>query len=722
MSEKVDLLEEIQKVHPKSQILIATYEYSQQFFEKEILPIFKDKTLPIILVDYNEYQRNALNFGKSKLAGRKYFIDSIKLEDKKFFHPKLFLAVNKKQIRILIGSNNLTYKGYKKNAELIVSIVIDFESEENIELINDLSDYIEQIHNMVGNKYKKYIKKMSTTIDKYKKKFTEKGEKSAWLLHNIDKPFLNQIKNIIRNNILEIYVISPFFSQDKNFYEDFLKTCSNINIIIQQGKNTLPKDLLGDLNEINFYQLIINERFLHSKFIFFRTAEKKYYFCTSANFTRPALLSNENIESGILSTTDLSLKEFVERMGGLREIKLNEIETMKQRIENEVEKIDFSIAEAYRKENNLIIKLSEDFNLNNGKFRLYLNDENKNFNYEQEGEFIKFEIPDNEEELLEKSLVVKLVFKNDTGEKYSDYRLVKNQQIFPEHLNFLNSYDVNDSNYFYKILNKIVNLPKPEPIKDIPFIEVLELLVEEEVFNFIFPELEIVKLKKMLAKKSTSKSESKNESNNTSKKRLDLSSIIKKILNKYQKRIDTAIKKQDANNVISNIKSFIFTNKSILWAIKNDKNYSIRKLSKIRINIKKFFEDYLPIIYKKGNSKLIENRLLKYHLLVQTFIIHYLQTKSGEFEPSSRMGYNTVKYVFEKTTISALYYICSYEGFNFSDKVILDVLNEYGVIFNEILKVKPKSIISNINYLASKLSQQGELKKHKFILKKTNSN
>lgn len=696
MTEKIDLIEEIQRVSPFSHILIATFRYSQQFFEKQIFPHFKDKTLPLILVDYKEYQNNALGFGTSKILGRKYFIESIKHEKKKIFHPKLFLAANDNEIMMLIGSNNLTYEGYKKNAELVVSVIINFNTGENIELINDILDFIENTLDIIGEQYRNYLIKFINTFKKYQRKSLEVKDKSSWILHNIKESFLKRIQETIKEDIQEMFVISPYFSLDKNFYQIISEFCPNINIIIQQGTSNLPTDILKDYEQIKYFQLIIgeeNDRFLHSKLLLIKTETISYYFCSSANFTRPALLSNENIELGILSKLDLSLDEFIRNIGKLKRINLNDIKTTELKVSDDVLRgIDFTISEAYREGNFLIFKISEDLDSIPGDVILYLNNKQKDYRIEQVGDRLKVKVPSEEEEILSNSLVARIIIKASSGERSSDYRVIKNQQIFPERFDFLNSYNINDANYFHKILDKLVKMPNPSE-----YIPILDILIEQDIFSLSEREAEILKLRNKISRTERSKH------------RLKLSFLLEKIQKKHEKRIENAIKYKETKFSIEDLNSFIFTNKAILWAVSKDKNCQIEELRKIKINIEKMFGEYIKILINANKSNLIKNSKLRYHLLILTYIIDFLQSNSEKFKPDPRIGYNPVKQVFERTTISQLYHICGYEGYSFAEYMILRLVEEYGQILKEILNVKPKNIIYKINVLAKKLSNNAKL-------------
>ena len=88
MKEAIDLIEEIHKIQPSSRILFTTYKYNQSFFEKYVFSRFRGKTLPLILMDYYEYQTVLRESGKSTLAGTRYLIDSVRIPERTF-HPKL---------------------------------------------------------------------------------------------------------------------------------------------------------------------------------------------------------------------------------------------------------------------------------------------------------------------------------------------------------------------------------------------------------------------------------------------------------------------------------------------------------------------------------------------------------------------------------------------------------------------------------------------------------
>lgn len=696
MSEEIDLIEFIREIDDFDYVFINSFRYNQNFFEREIFPIFKGKSFPIILIDYNEYQNVALEFGESFLAGRKYIIESIIPHIKRLFHSKLLLCVGKKKIIGFIGSNNLTYQGYKKNAELVVPITIDLFRKKNICLIKDIIDYIENLKSFLFEQYKTIIDKLILRLKQIEGKFIHNGgmkRRSSWILHNINKPLLPKIKEIIGDYIQEITVISPYFSNNKHFYQEILNSCQQIKVIIQQKTNNLPVDILKEFKHISYFQIIINEdkdRFLHSKLLLFKTANETYLFCGSANFTRPALISNENIELGILSKLDISLEYILNEFGEIKEIKLNDIKSQFLEIDDKpMENIDFSITDAVYIDNKIILKISEDLSSLKDKIYLCFGKEKKGYKLKVYGNKLEFTVPKADVNILKKSLAIKIIVEDKGVIKSSDYRILFSQQFFPERFDFLNSFNLNDANYIFLLLNKLAKLPH---FND--YLPVLNYLADQNLFTLSEKEIAILLLNKKIMRFQPYNHQ------------LTLKEFIKKFQKRHQKRIEKTVKFQSIKYHNENIISFILTNKSIIWAVKYEKNVLINELLNIRRNMDDFTFSYLNL-FKEGDLLiLIRQSYLKYHYALLTFIIDFIQVKSDQFNPDPRLGFHPVKQAFERSTIASLITICNMDSSIFNFEIFQQMISEYGLIIPEICKFKPARVINRLNNLISKVDKK----------------
>lgn len=698
MPEGIDLIDFLREVPQINYVLINSFKYNPHFFENEIFPIFKGKTLPILLIDYYEYQKLALEFGESHLIGRKYILESIQPQIKSIFHSKLLLAVSKTKILLLIGSNNLTYEGYKKNAELLVPIVIDLIKKENLELIEDIIDYLINLKILISKQYQADIDKVTNHLKRINTKYDHEDRlkrRSSWILHNIKKPLMTSIREIINDNIQELTVISPYFSRMRGFYEKILDLCHNVNIIIQQKTNNLSTEILKKLDHISYFEIILNEdneRFLHSKLLLFKTNKGMYSFCGSANFTHPALISNENVELGILSKLDITLNDILNGFGEIKSINLDDIKSQPFQIDDQViGDINFILKDAIRRDNQIIIKIPEDLIFEADIF-IYFGNERKKYNVETQGDELIFTVPDEDIELLKKSLPIKIVIDDQGKIMSSDYRILYNPQFFHEKFDFLNFFNFNDANYIFYILNKLSKLQifdDGDTILD-EGVTILDILAEEGLFTQSEKEIAALLINKKLVK---------------SRIRITLKDFINRFQKRHQRRIEKAVRSQNSETYDEFLTSFLLTNKSIIWAVNYGKTIQINELRKIRINLDFFIFEYINLFEDNRLIHLLKQSNLKYHFVLLTFIIDFLQVKSGKFKPE-RFGINPVKQSFERSTIASLIIICNKDNFILNREILQDLIIEYGLIIDGINKINLENIIKRLNSLIFNVSQK----------------
>ena len=376
MGNKIDLVENIKSFERDSEILITTYTYRRKFFENHLFPRFEDNTFPLILVDYHEYQENVLNYGESELIEQKYFIEPIKCD--KIFHPKLLLVINDKNINCIIGSNNLTFGGYLTNLEILFNFQLNIEGDVPYKLISEIEDFLKRLITLVKSqphkeKLRKILSSLRSKVDT--NKFSEEKNRESWIIHNLDKPIYSQILQKITGNVKEIYVISPFYSSSKKFYKELLKDCKKINFLIQQENTNLPKNILKDIEKVDFYELRAEkDRFVHAKLIYFVTENENYLFGGSANFTKPALLKQDNIELGVFTKTDMNFNNILGDIGKKADINLQEIiSTNKEQEKRDTTEKKIILVEARYKDNKIILKTDRNINPNNN-IRIFINE------------------------------------------------------------------------------------------------------------------------------------------------------------------------------------------------------------------------------------------------------------------------------------------------------------------------------------------------------------
>jgi|GEM_PF-2827291 len=677
-----DIVDNIQQLDPRSEILITSYKFNLDFFEKHIFSHFRPPSYPLIFIDSTEYRENEESFLKSKNAGRRYFVERIDCDNT--FHPKLFFATYKNKFDLIIGSNNLTWSGYTRNAELVTHICIDDEHQDHSILLNDLKDFLQGLKELTqSNQIKQHLGKIIDSIPNQE----DHTERQAWLLHNIKKgPLLFQIRNIIPEPIERIHILCPYFSQDKAIYDMISEMSDEIYVYIQQKTSNLPINTLEDFHNFNYLNVDVeNNRFLHAKILFVETKSTNYCFSGSANFTDSALLTDKNVELGVLISTKMSFEKLLRQIGTVENIALSEIESQKEEtIEFEESINQPKIIEAALKENRIVLTLEEIEDLS--QLAIEINGVIHNLPYEIQGNSIIFTIDDTISTTLKSSAIIKLVGRQGNEELTTQFRLLFNKIIFPDEFHELNHADIDDINWLFKILNKLIKLPNLNEyfriLDEIDKKGILESKQKKsEIHNFDF---------------------TKGPYNPNEK----LNDLISRFIDRHERRINHASQKCDQSEVGTVLYSLILTNKLILWSIYREIK-PINELYKIKNNFKPLFTDknnYIDKLDPESIEKCMNDYHLRSHVAMLVYLIDYMQLNSREFKPDPRLGYNAVKQVFETCTVQALEKIIEKSDPLIKQREFKEVLQQYSEIIPELKYIPMVNFEMRLNELIDQLS------------------
>jgi HKD family nuclease/antitoxin component of MazEF toxin-antitoxin module len=689
MVDDIDLINHIEEVDPSSYVLFTTFTFNQVFFESYIFPHFKDRTLPLVLVDYGEYQSHVIEYGISRYAERKYFIEPIKCP--KTFHSKLFLSTNDHGIKLIIGSNNLTPKGYVDNAEMVVPIEIDYDSTLDGHLIIDIIDFLECLKDIIESESHKI--ELSNIINNIHKQ-TLSGGRSSWIIHNIKKPLMAQIIDIIGEKILRLYAVSPYFSQDKEFYNLLLGITPSIDIIVQQKYSDLPKHILSGYTNMNFYVVSTpSDRFLHSKILVFETDGTNYMFIGSANFTRSALLSSNNIEMGILFKSNLSVQDLFKNFGKLEHVTLDNIESQMRAYDENNTHIDIYILEAKFADNLLKIRLSE--NIDPSIIDLYLNDKAKSYKAVIHDGFIEYSIPKEDEGLFNQSVFINVIIADGGIRRKSDYRLVHNPMILPDQFSALGSIDIGSANWVLHIINKLLNTQN--------FGQYAALLVELDNNDITVDSDRRKKLLELCEGLEHIKPIDYN---------FTLNDLINKFIVRHRRRLHNTIENREVESVSQIVNSTILTNKLILWSVLHEYQ-DIFFLREIKRNFESL-NDYINVLKDVSSIKIFNESNIKYQVATSIYIIHYLQNKSPKFPPDPKRGFNRVKRVYDESNISLLKKIIDIDNNSFLGTKLDETISEYQEIIN--FTTNSKTMMNELNQLVTQNTAHDKKQSYKLII------
>jgi len=445
-SHELDILTELKDASEEyHQVLIGTFSFDPIFFEEKVLPVFRSRDAENILVltDPSEY---ADKFSKMKLAGQEYYIDYC--TSKHTFHPKFMLLSWSEGAKLVIGSLNLTKQAWFDSAELLANLDYDFSNpnKEAQYLFNEFRKFLIKIIENNLLKSSKHKAKLQEVIDNLSWSNIPHDSKETHLIHNIERPILPQVTDIVSSNIVSAKILAPFFNKEGSVIEHLIENgCKKIDIYLQPQKVTgFPKEkilkLIEDGKNIKIFSIKLkenDERFIHAKTLILHTKEGSYCLFGSANPTYSGMLSNcqnGNLELCLLRHNkknkyfdDLFLSESFE----ISEIKPQEIADEERKELGDGKSIKLRLIDAYLEKKSIFIQFEPKTKSKNAKLLLC----------RSEDEFQEIACKVNENEIVlqltedqlsfcnSRSTYVKIQLEQDTETIESDLRWISTQAL-----------------------------------------------------------------------------------------------------------------------------------------------------------------------------------------------------------------------------------------------------------------------------------------------------
>lgn len=354
--------------------ILCTYGLNLQFFENYLL---KQNTLYYcdnicVFTDYNIYQNFlAENYRyQPRWLNKKYLVTCLKTRG--IFHSKLFIVASEKEVFVGIGSANLTRDGIASNLELVSLFEFSKNNLAHSNVLRKSIAYVERLAEL--SKSKKAIEKVNLLKDICIPLIDSEKSEETELVHNLDRPFVDQIEEFIGDSpIQNIYIISPFFDENlsplKKLVDHFPD--AHVDIYIQQAKSNFPIQQIENLrNSTDIWIFKNTNRYMHGKSIIFRSNDKNIMFCGSANFTKAALLSSSkvgNFEIGLIGyINEEKLADVLNPLGQKAE-RLVDKTDLKVEKKSEIQSEDYSgliefIIEADRIENSVVLSVNNEIN------------------------------------------------------------------------------------------------------------------------------------------------------------------------------------------------------------------------------------------------------------------------------------------------------------------------------------------------------------------------
>ena len=305
------ILDEISNSRGYSIALLTTFNFEISYFERTILSALYDKGIKNIelFVDADELEK-AVSESIDNNLNKKYIANPIRINSA--FHPKIVLLLGEEKAKLIVASANIKTSGYTLNNEIYNVFEYSKDSQENLNLINDVISFFEILNGMSYYQDERIFNKINDLI--YRHRRTDNND--IKLIQNLDLSVIDQLKEIIKEKVVSIDIAVPYYDNELLGYKSLSEAfdCKNINLYLQNGLSTFPVDynknneIVESDNIYTYLKLKSNgkKNFYHGKVFRINTENKAYILYGSSNCTLSALSktfhNGGNIECNILES------------------------------------------------------------------------------------------------------------------------------------------------------------------------------------------------------------------------------------------------------------------------------------------------------------------------------------------------------------------------------------------------------------------------------------
>ena len=644
MKEPIDLIEEIKKIHPSSRVLFTTYKYNQSFFEKYVFSRFRGKSLPLVLMDYYEYQNFLKESGKSTSAGTRYLIDSVRLVNGTF-HPKLVVACSDKEIKIIVGSANLTHAGFSKNAEICSVETIPFDKRHEYPILFNVYNFLKILKDIIESKrFKQELEALLDKINLSPQSNSAKRDRIQ-LLHSLQKPILDQVRDAVKERVTKVTILSPFFSQNQTLYNQVADNFSEeMEFVVQPGNNNFPSSNIEDWNRVDklrFSSISFRDnRDLHGKVLLFHTSSEVFGLIGSANFTESALMRSSedggNVEVSLFLRAQPKNFEYLfdSNLLSIKAIGLMDVNPVANPwIANPTS--DFRILDANVVGNRLMISFDYKSPLDTFNVKIRINNLEREISLDTNTNDVSIILSPEDLQALAASSIVSMSIEEGQRELSSDLRLIHNPLYFPDQFSALNSIaDEDERTWLFKILSRYAALPSLSYI--MPIIDRLESYGFFELNRANKEEILWLLQAQLMNIKPYSSSE-------------QFTNLIDRLKNRHKTRMENAMKSRKIDELPIVISSFLMINKLCIWLVRKEYQ-GVDYLRFVRLYVEDLVLKYINLEDSDQRRIVAENKFLAYVVML-SYIVDFYQRESLKFKG---IGRNYLKESFEKTFVEAV--------------------------------------------------------------------
>jgi len=210
-SKQLESLAEVWRMNRIQKLLFFTYRFDYRWFHNFVLPKIRTAstvdTEILVIASINDTSNDDISKWGDQYVIKNWFswekrFRVIYLPSRPIYHSKFIIIQNRDQIRLGMGSSNLTMSGWERNFE-----IWDWNKEEHVSNVIDILQKLSSDKLLDKDEVNEWLKgfNFEKTNKKSTQKWLSRGEK-----HDIFEDSLRKIK-LKLNNIKVVRILSPYF-------------------------------------------------------------------------------------------------------------------------------------------------------------------------------------------------------------------------------------------------------------------------------------------------------------------------------------------------------------------------------------------------------------------------------------------------------------------------------------------------------------------------------
>ena len=299
-----DILSVIADEDDITNAIVLTHNIDFVFVQHMVLPALRrcgHPTLTIFADAFCAEATYAVQHMVLDSIGRRYRVVPIAMQPGFRFHPKAILLSGQEKGVLLVGSGNLTFGGWRENAE----IWCRFDTDAELDGTGPFAAFRDYLYNLsaLASLNADPESEIGEAFDGKTRAWAENMESPSGLFRKPgnEATILSQMQAELGDQqINEIFVCAPYFDQTgealKAIHQYFN---APVKIAVQNNQTKMTADCGKSLSDIAFFDVVDfnhtnsenapRQAFIHSKWYAFKTGEAVIVFMGSANCSQAAL-------------------------------------------------------------------------------------------------------------------------------------------------------------------------------------------------------------------------------------------------------------------------------------------------------------------------------------------------------------------------------------------------------------------------------------------------